>query len=123
MKRIYQLLNVTPEQYERGFFTNYLEWCESVAMDILETQKIISNNAIAKWYRTEYTKCEQEFLYRANRYVSNGVIDAADLAVCYTQCVEKMLNISPKPLIYEAKKVDKQTKQIAVAGIKVFSYN
>ena len=124
MKRIYQILEMTASQYEQLFLTEYLAWCESIAFDVIELQKLLSSNPIVKWYQMELSKCEQEFMQRISRY-DEKAISLDDRIICYVDCVEKMNSISPKPLIDAAKKVETklQNQRPPVRGLKTFSYN
>ena len=100
-QNIHEHLGLTEKGYYEQYFERYSNWCESVSLTLLEYQKILANSQVDKWYNTQFSKCENEFLQIIKEY-PNSTIESKKQ--CYDQCVVRLFSIFPKPIIDEAKK-------------------
>ncbi|WP_281237880.1 hypothetical protein [Flavobacterium praedii] len=101
-----QKLDICPQQYESMIFNLYSNWCESVATDNKEFQKILASSAVNRWFLMELAKCETEFHLLTDRYVGSNVTPL-DFNNCHRDCVYKLNNIRPTALLKEIKKIPK----------------
>lgn len=65
---IHTHLGLTLESYQTHYFKRYINWCESVSINLFEFQKVVANAQVNKWYNTEFAKCETEFLNIIKEY-------------------------------------------------------
>jgi hypothetical protein len=103
---INQKLQMTASEYDDMVFKSYLRWCESVSLNAQELQKILANSSISRWYMTEYTKLEVEFMQLTGSFEICETITKCDFKTCYKNCTIQMFNIRPMPLLQEAKKME-----------------
>ena len=122
MTTINQKLKMSTEEYENLFFGAYARWCESVTINNQDFQKVLANAGINKWYRTEYAKCEAEFLQLTHNYQESDTITVTDFKTCYNNCTVQMFNIRPMALLQEIKKTTVLHK-IKFRGISITSLN
>ncbi len=100
-QQILDLLKIDLENYETMFFGAYLRWCESVSITPQQTQMVMANASINKYYLMEYSKCETEFLELIALYPNADLQAINDL---YCDCTINMFNRQSKVLIENAKK-------------------
>lgn len=101
MNPILKLLNRTSEEYECMYFGAYWRWCESISVNEAETQMVLANAGLNKYYRMEYAKLEAEFLELIKRYPNATQKEVLKL---YADCTYGMFNRRCAPLIREAKR-------------------
>lgn len=114
MKKIYQILQMTPEDYEEFVLTFWMRWTESVTVDHREFLRVFSNAPVNEWFVTELKKCEEEFRLLASRYERNPD-NLIEIRMCFDDVTYKMYSIFPKALLESAKKITDKT----VAGIPI----
>jgi hypothetical protein len=100
-QQILDLLKIDLENYEDVFFCAYWRWCESVSSTDAQTQMVMANASVNKYYRMEYAKCETEFLELIARYPNAALPEINDL---YCKCTINMFNQRSIVLIENAKK-------------------
>lgn len=116
-KTTIQKLNMTQAQYDEMMFGSYARWCESVTINNRSFQKVLANAAIARWYMTEYGKCEAEFHQLTNDYDALGIA-LKEYQKVYADCTFSMFNIKPSALLNDIKKTDCNSLA-SIHGIKV----
>lgn len=99
MKTILNILKITVEDYEKMYFGAYWRWCESVTITSAQTQMVLANTAVNKYYNTEFAKCENEFLTLIKDYPNTQPADALEL---YIKCTFSMFNKRSPTLIKQA---------------------
>ncbi len=105
MSKILKLLAITAEDYFDMYFGSYWRWCESVSINDAQTQMVLANALVNKYYNMEYAKCEKEFLYLLKDYPNTSPEDARKI---YNDCTFKMFNRRCLPIINKAKKTQIQ---------------
>ena len=101
MSQILKLLNKTPHEYFSMYFGAYWRWCESVSTNDAETQMVLANASVNKYYNREYAKCEAKFLDFIKDHQNATPKDAMEL---YIECTFEMFNRKCEPIINQAKK-------------------
>jgi hypothetical protein len=99
MSKILKLLNKTEQEYEVMYFGAYWRWCESVTITSAQTQMVLANTAVNKYYNTEFAKCENEFLTLIKDYPNTQPAEALEL---YIKCTFSMFNKRSLILIKQA---------------------
>ncbi|MBS1535339.1 MAG: hypothetical protein JST78_09695 [Bacteroidetes bacterium] len=103
-KQIHELLGFTPEQYGNYIERLWLNWAEArCANNPIWWQNIISSPSINRWFNAELEMNEQRFIQKVRRYENADTITTVDYVKCYSDCVNDIFNIYPKPLIDAAK--------------------
>lgn len=100
-QKILDLLQIDLENYQDVFFGAYWRWCESVSITDAQTQMVMANASVNKYYLMEYSKCETEFLELIAQYPNAGLPEIKDL---YCNCTINMFNRRSIVLIENAKK-------------------
>lgn len=97
--KILNILDITVQDYNNMYFGAYWRWCESVTITPAQTQMVLANTAVNKYYNTEYAKCEVEFLELIKNYPNVLPNDAKKL---YNECTFSMFNKRSPILIKQA---------------------
>jgi hypothetical protein len=99
---------------EDFYFELYMMWCESVTINSREFQQVLACTSVSKWFNMEFSKLIKEYETSIRQYPNATDTECFTL---YLSWIYKLFSISPKALLTEAKKRDKQTAK--VTGIKV----
>ncbi len=105
MNAILVRLNMSQEQYDGLKMTIYLRWCMDFCTNYEnELQKVMSNPPINRYFLTEFSKCENEFIDLMQTYDGVTQIKPSDALATFKRCSVSIYNRFPKVLIINAKK-------------------
>jgi hypothetical protein len=113
--QVHTLLYLSAESYAEGYFERFLRWCLSRSVDRdqdvsdpwflkPDTQHLIANTAISKWYDYEFGKLEAKFIEIVNP--QHGLIDFAAARQIYNSLTNEMLKKFPQTLIDSARNLN-----------------
>lgn len=104
-KQILSLLKTDTEAYEAMVFDTYHQWCMDFCISYdRELQHVLANSALNKYFLTEYSKFEAQFISMAQDYENKPNITPADMREMYHNCTYGIFNRRSMPLIEQAKK-------------------
>lgn len=99
MKPIYEILGVSPQEYEAMTQQIWLNWAEDHSANHAHWQNIIASASVNRWFWAEMRKLEDEFLRTVRLYDESSTVTAVDLGRCYKRCVIAIYERYPGPLI------------------------
>lgn len=101
-KSIPELLNMTPEVYQEGYFQQYMRWCLSFSVNKEnDFQKLLANRAIANYYNDNFQKLEQKFVEAATPIF--GTVRSDAIRHLYAAITVQMYQNYPSVLFSEAR--------------------
>ncbi|HLS12193.1 MAG TPA: hypothetical protein VK050_08525 [Flavobacteriaceae bacterium] len=65
---IVSFLKTTEAQYENLRLELWLRWCEAKSMSTREWQQLMANGILNRWFNTELTKIEWQFMHDLEPY-------------------------------------------------------
>ncbi|QYS86332.1 hypothetical protein JJC03_15640 [Flavobacterium oreochromis] len=105
MNAILVNLNITQEQYEFEVLDIFLRWSMDFATNYEnDLQKIVQNAPVFNYFKTEFAKCEREFLNIMKEYENQPNIKPKDVKEAFNRSTISIFNKYPKSLIINAKK-------------------
>ncbi|MCJ1809879.1 hypothetical protein [Flavobacterium covae] len=105
MNPILVKLNISQEEYEIKMMDIYLRWCMDFAINYEnDLQKIVHSAPVFNYFKTEFAKCETEFLTMMGAYENAQQIKPVDIWATFYRCIVSLFNRYPKNLIINAKK-------------------
>ena len=93
-------LQWSTEEYEARLLISIWIWCQKHGCYPSIIQQLFANSLVNKWFMTEYTKCEMQFIKIAEM-MPNKI---KQLEGHYKSCTSQIQDIYPKPLIDIIKK-------------------
>jgi hypothetical protein len=96
----------------------WLHWAESVTINDMEFQKVVSSPSVNKWFLNFITKEEVGFMTLAAEY-SELAGQGEEIDKLYVKCLSKVMSRFPMALLEQAKKREIKPQKTKVFGHKI----
>jgi len=98
-----QIINKSPEQLEKAKFEIFLEFAFKKAVNNTDAQILITNKALYKWFYTQISLLEEEFVARIANQELRAKTDI-QLLIEYHLTLRKVLKLYPNIILRDIRK-------------------
>lgn len=93
MKTIFEILKMTPDEYDMLVMNWWTTYCYDKAQDKVQVQKLLNNNVLFQWWHAQLEMVEPEFVADAHPYEDSYTQDdATKLYAFHAYRIQKFYN-------------------------------
>lgn len=86
---------ISSAEYDERIFITFWNWCKDRASSESETQELLANARVNKWFLNQYTQLENEFIQLVETFPKK----LRDAKPEYYRTTTEIFNLYPKPLL------------------------